>query len=549
MARRPPEAGRLTFRVDTPSGSWIPSASGPLVARIALIKLFTGLNLGVSQLSGQLQRAGHDTIIVYFKDYLMVPRADVSRYRVTDYALTVIDARGAEFQANCYTPFSETEYRLLLETLEAFDPDLIGFSLTSLPMKEAADVTARIRRVMDVPIIWGGPGPTVEPEAALRHADMVCVGEGEEVIVEIANRLDRGADCADIPGLWTRRDGDIVRNASAPYPELDSVAIPDFEPARTYHINDDRLRKNVYPIFLRGQYPIMTQRGCPFSCNFCIESVYQDMFGKKNSLRRRNVDVVIEELVRAKERLAITHVMFYDDVFTVNPRWLKEFAPRYKREVGLPFWCYTYPTTTRKEDILLLKDAGMKSITMGIQSGSEEMLHEFHRPVPQQKAIEAARIIDECGVDSFFDLITKVHYEREEHCRQTFDFLVELPHSMQCVGFGAMVSFPKFGYTDNVAQRKATVTLSDADYDYYHKLYYLTRTDLPRWLVRRLGKSRILRRWPSLIDPLLPKKLPFFFLGDPKDLSAEVLDAPHAQAIIPGGELDRGQRAEAAAPA
>jgi len=135
MARRPPEAGRLTFRVDTPSGSWIPSASGRLVARIALIKLFTGLNLGVSQLSGQLQRAGHDTIIVYFKDYLMVPRAEVSRYRVTDYALTVIDARGAEFQANCYTPFSETEYRLLLETLEAFDPDLIGFSLTSLPMK------------------------------------------------------------------------------------------------------------------------------------------------------------------------------------------------------------------------------------------------------------------------------------------------------------------------------------------------------------------------------------------------------------------------------
>lgn len=121
--------------------------------------------------------------------------------------------------------------------------------------------------------------------------------------------------------------------------------------------------------------------------------------------------------------------------------------------------------------------------------------------------------------------------------------------SMQCVGFGAMVSFPKFGYTEHVAQRNAKLTVSDADYDYYHKLYYLTRTPLPRWLVRRLGKSRILRRWPSLIDPLLPKKLRFFFLGDPKDLSAEVLDAPHAQAIIPGGELDRGHRAEAAAPA
>ena len=74
----------------------------------------------------------------------------------------------------------------------------------------------------------------------------------------------------------------------------------------------------------------MTQRGCPFSCSFCIESVYQDMFGKKNSLRRRSVDVVIEELVAAKQKLGIRQVMFYDDVFTVNPRWLREFAPRYK---------------------------------------------------------------------------------------------------------------------------------------------------------------------------------------------------------------------------
>jgi radical SAM superfamily enzyme YgiQ (UPF0313 family) len=519
------------------------------MARVALIKLFTGLNLGVSQLAGELQRAGHDSIIVYFKDFLFVPKNEARHYRITDYALTIIDARGAEYLANCYTPFSEAEYGHLIAVVERFRPDLIGFSLTSLPMKEAAEVTARLRQHFDVPVIWGGPGPTIEPEAALEHADLACVGEGEEVIVALADRLDRGTDYADIPGLWLRRDGRTVQNASAPYPELDTIAIPDFEPSRTYHINDGRLRQNVYPIFMRGQYPIMTQRGCPFSCNFCVESVYQDMFGKKNSLRRRNVDVVIEELVAAKRRFDLTHVMFYDDVFTVNPRWLREFAPRYKREVGLPFWCYTYPTTTRREDIELLKDAGLKSITMGIQSGSEEMLHEFHRPVPRQRAMEAARIIADVGVTAFFDLITKVHFEKEEDCRQTFDFLVDLPPNFQCVGFGAMVSFPKFGYTRNVEERKATLLLSDKDYDYYHKLYYLTRTRLPRWLVRAIGSSRLVRRYPSLMDPLLPKKLPFFFLGDVGDLSGEVLDAPHAQAVIPGGELDRGRRTEVPAPA
>ena len=92
----------------------------------------------------------------------------------------------------------------------------------------------------------------------------------------------------------------MIRNPAAPLLELDKIAIPDFEPARTVHINDDRSAATSTRPTSAQQYPIMTQRGCPFSCSFCIESVYQDMFGKKNSLRRRSVDVVIEELVRGE---------------------------------------------------------------------------------------------------------------------------------------------------------------------------------------------------------------------------------------------------------
>jgi radical SAM superfamily enzyme YgiQ (UPF0313 family) len=513
------------------------------MARVALIKLFTGLNLGVSQLSGELQRAGHDTRIIYFKDFLVVPAEQSRDYLVTDYALTLVAARGQELVWNCYKPFSEREYELLFEVLDEFKPDLIGFSLTSLTMKAAAEVTARLKQRYRTPVIWGGAGPTIEPEWSIQHADMVCTGEGEELIVGIANRIDAGADYSDLHDMWIRRDGEVIRNPNGKLLDLESLAIPDFEPKRTLHIGDDQLRRDVFPIFFVGkQYPIMTQRGCPFSCSFCIESVYQDMFGKKGSLRRRSVDVVIEELVEAKRTLGIRQVMFYDDVFTVNPRWLREFAPRYKREVGLPFWCYTYPTTTHAEDLLLLKDAGLRSITMGIQSGSETILKDFNRPVAQQKAHEAARTIAECGIEAFFDLITKVHFEKDEHCRETFEFLLEFPREMKSVGFGAMVSFPEYGYTKKVSDEAAKLTLSDRDYEYYHKLYFLTRTNLPRRLVKAIGNSRIVRRYPKLIDRLLPEKLPQFFLVDDGsgEYSNEMIDLPHAQAVIPGGKLDRG---------
>ncbi len=512
------------------------------MARVALIKLFTGLNLGVSQISGDLQRAGHDTRIIYFKDFLVVPAEQAGDYLVTDHALTLIAARGQELVWNCWKPFSEREYELLFEVLSEFDPHLIGLSLTSLTLKPAAEVTARLKQRFDVPVIWGGAGPTLEPEWCLQHTDMVCKGEGEELMVELAERLDAGADYADLRDLWLKRDGEIIRNPSRPLPELENLAIPDFEPSRTLHINDDQLRRDVYPIFFVGrQYPIMTQRGCPFSCNFCVESVYQDMFGKKGSLRRRSVDVVIEELVQAKRKLNVHQVMFYDDVFTVNPRWLREFAPRYKREVGLPFWCYTYPTTTRKEDLLLLKDAGLASITMGIQSGSEEMLHEFHRPVAQQKALEAARTILECGIEAYFDLITKVHFERDEHLRETFDFLLEFPREMKSIGFAAMVSFPEYGYTKKVADTGLRHAVSEQDYAYYHKLYLLTRTQLPRRVIKAIGNSRVVRRFPRLLDPLLPEKLPAFFLVDGAggEFTNEMIDLPYAQAVIPGGQLER----------
>ena len=136
---------------------------------------------------------------------MVLPVGETDGYLVTDYALTNVAARGKEYVWNCHTPFSEREYALLFEELERFRPDLIGMSLTSLTMQAAAEVTLRLkRRFPDVPVIWGGAGPTLEPERALDHADLVCKGEGEELIVELAERLDAGADYADLPDLWLK---------------------------------------------------------------------------------------------------------------------------------------------------------------------------------------------------------------------------------------------------------------------------------------------------------------------------------------------------------
>src|SRR5262249_10273900 len=188
-----------------------------------------------------------------------------------------------------------------------------------------------------------------------------------------------------------------------------------------------------------------------------------------------------------------------DDVFTVNPRWLREFAPRYKREIGLPFWCYTYPRSTRKEDIALLRDAGCVSMTMGVQSGSEAVLGEYNRPVDGDLSVRAAQIIVDAGIKGLFDLMTMSEYETEETCRDTFEFLLRFPKEMKTVGFYPMHLFPNYSYTQKVRSNHLKPKLTAEEYEYWHKLYFLTRTDLPRAVVKALGRSRLVRRFPRLL--------------------------------------------------
>lgn len=488
------------------------------MARVVFVKVFSGLNLGVSQLSAELRRKGHETRIIFFKEYRVVPEAEVVHFEHAALSGPWIAARAEVYNFNCYTKFTDEELQLLVDELRAFRPDLIGFSMSSMSVPESAMVTQHVKRYFDVPVIWGGSGPTLEPERCLEYADAVCVGEGEEAIVELADAIDAGRDWSTIPNLWVNRGGAVVKNPTRPLVNLEDIAIPDFDESRLVYVTDGRVRRNLYPPNFGRQYHIMTQRGCPYSCSFCIESWYQDKFGKKDSLRRRSVDVVIEELVRAKAKHGIKAVLFFDDVFTVNPKWLREFAPRYKAEVGLPFWCYTYPRTTRAEDLRLLKDAGLKSITIGIQSGSYGVLKEYNRPVQPDLAIQAMKLVVEAGLDGYFEMITKSEYDTEERLRESFEFLLAVPKEMRTFGFYPMVKFPGYDYTEKVRANHLQIAVSDEDYLYYHKIYLLTRTRFSRRLVRTIGESklvrRLMRRYPKLIDPLLPAKLPLFQLAD-----------------------------------
>ncbi len=471
------------------------------MSRIAIIKIHPGLNMALPQLSGDLVRAGHKTRMFFFKSY--------------KFEREYMDSASLINRSDDVAPIVEIDYgddyEALAVRLEAFKPDALGLSVISLSIPEAIKTTAFLRGRFDLPILWGGVGTTLEPEVAIEHADLVCVGEGEGVMVEFADRLDAKLDWKDIGGTWTHADdGTVIKNPKRDIRDLDEIAIPDWDFTKMVYVTDEKAiaGRQALQLITQGDYQIMTQRGCPFSCSFCVESRYQEMFGKKKSLRRRNIDVVLEELVQAKEQHNPGVIWFWDDVFTLNPRWLNEFLPRYKAEVGIPFWCYTYPTTHKLELLLQLKEAGGNCLSMGIQSGSERILEEvYNRPTPLGRVIEASQEIVEAGIVGYFDLISNSSFETEEDLRSTFNFLIELPQELVYLGPGDMKSYPTYSYTRNEEAMLATNVLASTVgvtkeiYDYYHNLYRVARNPLlDKEEKIKIGSERMFRETPALLN-------------------------------------------------
>jgi len=161
---------------------------------------------------------------------------------------------------------------------------------------------------------------------------------------------------------------------------------------------------------------IISGRGCPFHCTYCCSDTIRGVSGGKDYLRRRSVDNVIEELRIYRRRGMMKLVVFRDDVFTINTAWLEEFRRRYPGEIGIPFFCYTYPGTLNEERADLLRDAGCTFVTMGVQSSDEATRRKVLRRVHSNETIlRTAQLLASRGIRLSVDHIIGVPGETLQH--------------------------------------------------------------------------------------------------------------------------------------
>ncbi|MBI1808028.1 MAG: B12-binding domain-containing radical SAM protein [Ignavibacteria bacterium] len=276
--------------------------------------------------------------------------------------------------------------------IERYQPNLVGFSLMSGSHRWAIRLANHIKTEYGIPNILGGAHPTFFPQVIEEQGiDMVLRGEGEESVLELLNRMDKHERLTDIQNIWFK-NGQVYKNdVRALRRDLDEYPFPDRTLYDGLHGKLDRSVRNV-----------ITSRGCPWHCSFCFEDAMREMYaGKGKYVRIRAIDSVIEECIDLKRTTDVRTIYFADDVFGMSKKWLYEFLPRYKREVGIPFICLVRAdiVASDREYAFHLAEGGCTSVFFGVESGNEGLRNKvLVKQLTNKQIEEAARNLHDARI-------------------------------------------------------------------------------------------------------------------------------------------------------
>ena len=465
--------------------------------RFTLIALYNFNHLGVRALHSLLKSKGVHVDLIFFKNMLFN------------------DAKRPTLE----------ETNQLTELIKEKNPDLVGISVScSTFYNIAKDITDSVKQKISSPVIWGGAHPTIDPDQCINHSDMVFIGEGEFGLLDLITKMSQNLDFSDIPGLWIKKNGGhVIKNAPTPLSNFLNLIPPnDYEDDKKYYIEKGNL-KNGDPYSKNNElYTILTGRGCPFDCTYCINHLFKDIYRSRGfPVRRRSVSHVINELGQAKKMFPnLKRVTIFDDVFVLDKKWAKEFCDEYKEKINLPFSCLFHPSTIKEDIVSILKQGGLDYIDIGIESGSERIRREiFGRKDSNGVIKNAMDIMRRYNVRPYLDFILDNPFETVEDKRQTLDLLLSFPRPFMFY-FYSLIYFPKTKMTQ-LALEKKIITEGDVEdkkgkvfdqfqvtFSYKRKkeelfwicLFSLSgKSFIPKFLIRSLSKIRLLSAKPTLL--------------------------------------------------
>lgn len=313
-------------------------------------------NFAIGALSASLKRAGHETSLLHY-----------------------------------VSPMSAKE---MAKSISAESPDIVAFTVATNVLRHLKEISHWLKQHFDIPIICGGVHATLAPESVISDSsiDIICVGEGDEAIVDLCNKMQSDEDITSIPNLWIKKDGELFRNS--PRPLLENLDLLPFQDRQVFDYQNLAESKNRVA-------KVTASRGCPYNCTYCCNQAIRGIYRNRSKYTRfRSVDNVLTEVEKIIETFPfIEFLVFHDDILPLKLDWLRQFAGEYRKRIGLPFRCNYRPDLMSKEVAQLLRQAGCIKVNMAIEAGNEYIRNEvLNRRVNQSQIIEAFALCRKEGI-------------------------------------------------------------------------------------------------------------------------------------------------------
>ena len=345
------------------------------------------------------------------------PRRDDSIFRFPPlglgYVASALKRQGVQVELVDCTFLTKQQ---ALEKVERSDPQIIGiYSMFS--MKKTSLEFARLLRSKCELLVVGGPLSTLDPTDFLEVFDVVVVGEGEETMCDLADCVEKGLPVSGVKGI-AYKDGSLVKFTSQRgfVEDLDALAFPARE------LFDNQAYKRHYQKrFNYTTTPLISSRGCPFSCDFCSRPVFGTSF------RSRSPSNIVDEIEEIAG-LGYDRVWFADDCFTLNAEHLRRICDLLvKRRVDIGWECLSRVDTLSVDVAKSMKRAGCVRVFFGIESGNDDVLGIMNKQITTAQARKAVYAAKEARLQVGAFFIVGYPGENDKTVLDTVRFASKLP--------------------------------------------------------------------------------------------------------------------------
>lgn len=307
------------------------------------------------------------------------------------------------FCAYVYDREASRDNGLLKRFLIRHDPDMIGVSAMTCQYDDAKHLMRKIRLWFGkkVKIVAGGVHFTALPASGINAgADYVIRGEGEIALVKLMS------------GDFTEKN-DIIQGELLQ--RLDDIPL----------IEPDDIKPFIYKesFSLKGFYTVLTGRGCPYACNFCLGSDQRSRI-----IRYHSIKYIVELIKSINKEFKINSFFIPDDVFVIQSSRVIEFCNLVSSNIPMPlnFHCFVHPGHGNSKLYKIMKKAGFHRISMGVEHGNDRVLELAGRKTTKEIIERTCSQIYEAGIDLNLTYILGNITETEETIRETVDFAIYL---------------------------------------------------------------------------------------------------------------------------